>query len=440
MENIINSKLSNVLKNKKIPIIIFLLISIISLVFSNSFKYLLLIVIYMQIQTIIENRKNNIITIFNIFLFLYYIILIPFYFLGMKISIFYWNMNDYTHEKVTFVYCIFYFAYYLMLILNNNKKNNEEKFINNFVNYDNKYIFLFNIFLIVVIIFIANRGELALLSGSYGSGNVKGSSLNEYILIPFLCAYLFSGNNKKKHITIFLLFILYSIMNFLYGGRIGVIQASLLIFYLFIDKKIDFKKMLVLMSGAVFALILIGGIRNGTLFSGSEIISNNPAEVYNASVSFYRVIHEKGLAWGSRLISLFLYLIRLFVSTDSLPEIANLSTYVYGLTNMSLGGGFIAMYFYTWLGYFGVVLGGIIVGKIMVSINRLKSQYINVAFIIILSTYPRWLVYDPITMIKLPMYTVIIMFVFSSVDSLYKRRSEIIKNMKRKIEIWRKNH
>lgn len=420
MKKITNITFNEIINSKKIPIITFIFFAIISLFFSQALKILLLLTIFMQIQILIENRHNNMLTIFNIFFSMYYISILPFYILGKNISAFYSvNFNDIAHERTLLIYCLFALGYYILLKINNNtnkigKKYNIKNLIED-IRVDNSFIYYLSILMIVVFIFLGNRGQISLFSGSYGTGTSSSSILNEYIIIFFLTAYIFNKGSKKKDYIILGLFFIYSIINFLYGNRIGVIQIGLLMFYLYIDEYINIKKLIIIILSSVFLLAIIGGLRNGTLFVKSPTISNNQTEIYNASIGFFRIVNDGIINFAERIISFILYIIRIVIPTSNLSEIANLSYLVTDATGASLGGGFIAAYVYVWFSYIGVILSGMLLGYAIIKLEKVKNEYLCIIVMIVCSTYPRWLVYDPITLIKLPLYACLVYWGFNKI-------------------------
>ncbi|MDK0697899.1 hypothetical protein P5E74_09280 [Clostridium perfringens] len=292
---------------------------------------------------------------------------------------------------------------------------------------NNVILFYLSILFIIICILFGHKGQLEI--GAYGDGNFTSTILNEYIIIFFLIAYIYSSNVKFRKYLIFISFFIYIIINFIYGDRIGVLQTSILIFILYFNNKFNYKKIVLL---AIFTIMIFNAVsvfrstgkiilKNKNEEKQVTVIDTNQSQVFNSSVSIVRLLDDNVISSYDRIESLGKYALRIVIPSENmlLSNLSKYSTIIYA----SQGGGFIASYFYIWFGYLGVILVGIIVCKLFSLISKDIKNNSIVALIIFISIFPRWLVYDPLIGLKMPIYTIIIYNCFIFLNYFIKKFS-----------------
>ena len=174
-----------------------------------------------------------------------------------------------------------------------------------------------------------------------------------------------------------------------------MVEILLLWFYLFYIYKNKIKiQHLILMSLLGFYLInVVSNIRSNpveflrgndfasffdptTIFvnkSNLEIISSNEGDVIQSSGRIIGLVDKQEITTTQRLLSFISYLVSPIIPSSLLPTYSNLSSYKQDYFK-SGGGGLISIYFFTWLGYIGPVLIGIILAYL---INKF---YANILF------------------------------------------------------------
>lgn len=415
---------------KCIPVILLILTSIIIITYDiKKLKYIVMLTVLQQIYFIIKYRDKKYVAIFIVFLSSYYIPILQQYFLGKLLTPHYLNFLGTSDEKVVFLYCLFSWIILSSMNINEDKINNIY-IVDKVRKYDNQLIVMCIYFLIILFIIFGHTGGMAI--GVYGANGTSSNSLNEYIIILFYIGYIYSGKRKFNNIILFILFGFYVLINIIYGDRIGVLQCGILFYILFFDKKLNFKSVVVAIIVVNVILGGIAGLRNGSIINQinqnkniiiqveNNIINNNQSQVFNSSVCIVKLVDDNILDTRKRFISLQKMTERLILSNKYAEELGNLSIYCQKYFPAQ-GGGFVVSYLYVWFGYLGVILVAIILGKIIISLGKSNNQYYLSGSIILFSMFPRWLAYEPIHLIKMPIYTIVICFIMNIINTIINK-------------------
>lgn len=397
---------------------IFIIIALIWCIMARLFfkdlsyaKYILFITILIQIYGLFKFRYDNIFLIFNIFTISYYKILIDGYYFGNQLTPHIQNFSNGTDEKTVIIYCIFYLAMFITFY--KSKKVSNKNMIEYFKCKDNYGIYWFCVGMIIIFTILGHS------SYNFGEGYNKSSTIfNEYIIVWLFLSLSYANTTCKKNIIV-ILFIINSLINFLLGDRIAVLQNSIIIFLMRYNKKFDYKRIVI----AVLFVYLIFNIVDGARATGeykiniksntskSEIINNNQSQVFNSAVTIVKLVDNKIVTGRDRAVSFMEFILRIGIPKNRLSDLSELSGYARNYY-LNQGGGFIAAYYYFWGGWIGVILIGAIVGMIISSLDKNTVISFKVFSIMIIAMMPRWLAYDPIQMIKVPLITVIIYIIF----------------------------
>lgn len=238
------------------------------------------------------------------------------------------------------------------------------------------------------------------------------TTLLEYSLIIFIFALYFSKDHRVERIIteiILFSFVFYSIRN---GDRIAVLQILIADFIINYIHKFDVKQIAFALFGGIF-LFTIFGIYGDYLDAGADIENANIKHTFevlkqrrfaiDTSVAAYQSglsIEESSRYFTEefRFNNFITYFTKYtFLGGDS--GYTNVGVFVkpYCYNN---GGGFLPMYFYFWIGWYGVILISIIVSwylnfLISKENNSKNLLYRNTLKIFLISTFPRWYLYAP---------------------------------------------
>ena len=234
------------------------------------------------------------------------------------------------------------------------------------------------------------------------------TSIFEYSIFFFIISLYFSRRYDKLRFFAEVLLILFAIYSLKNGDRIAVLQFLIANFLINYIEKISVKNILAMFSIAVFLftyLGLYGDILdvNGDLkkldinYTVSQIVDRRMA--LDTSVSSYfsgmsLVDLRHNFSENDRISNGLSFLTKYtLLGEKSNYKDPTILTQKY---QINYGGAPIASYFYFWFGYLGVIFIGIYVG-ILLNVTRgtVKTVYIDLLGIYLVSTVPRWYLYTP---------------------------------------------
>ncbi len=386
-------------------------------------KVFVLFAFYINTRLIIKYRKVIPVFIFFIFSFTY---VTPFYyhfFRDKVISAHQSFNNSYYLESTLVIYTLFLLSIFFF-----------SKQIKNYIPIPQRitYIrsntrFLVLTAIIVLIVIFGLQGD-NLLNGAYGHIDKQQSPLFEYALI-FIAITILYAKSSKLTLRIFVLLIFLTIFkDFLYGGRITSIQIMLLVYMMLFENKVSKIWIYIFLSLGFLAMVVFMSIRsNPEIFlSGNftiedffrsknkEYMVSNQGDVAQASARLLGLIEINILSTANRIKSFFHTFISILIPGVSISELDDLS-YYFKDRYSSGGGALMPVYFFVWFSYFGVALCGFIVSRIIYIFSSTKNIYWLLFGCLAMSTFPRWLAYNPITLFKLCIYVIPIYFVFKKV-------------------------
>lgn len=234
------------------------------------------------------------------------------------------------------------------------------------------------------------------------------TTLLEYSIILFIFALYFSKNDKKNRIITETILILFAIYSFKNGDRIALLQIILADFIINYIDKIKVRQILLLMIIGIFAFTLLGlygdfliygqDFKNLTLeYTLNEIKERRFAldtsvSAYFTGVSMIDVMNEykvqERIADGIEYFTKYTFL----GSKSGYTHIE----YKIKEYQENYGGGLLTCRFYYWYNWVGVILIssyiGILIRNVIMNPNSLYKSLLSVFLI---STVPRWYLYDP---------------------------------------------
>lgn len=282
---------------------------------------------------------------------------------------------------------------------------------------DNKRLFYGTFFIAILAFLLGKTGDIKLLQGGYGA-NMHTNILYEYFFVPFILSFYSSGLRKERLKLIYILAFLYIAKNTLYGGRIETLQMGICLLILRFQILLKFKHIIVLLFLGYLFFSMVGFVRAHGLSSiesfafnvNKGIIINQEADVVYSSARFWGMTEKRIIDNNERKNSFLLFILSIITSVSSLPEIANLSSYMQREYS-SGGGALISAYFYVFLSYIGVFLIGYYIAKIFSIKYSGKLHFPQIYYVLALTTVPRWFAYTPLTLFKMVLWgTILIWF------------------------------
>lgn len=433
-------------------------LSIFLFFFGNIFylleEYVLLtiVLIFINFLFLIKFFTSPPLLFIFLFSFLHCLVFLDYFFFKFTISFWMDFQTDYFISKVLYSY--FLFISILGNIISFKEINNSVKF--DFRKYfkGDPIIFIILSFCALFILIFGIRGQNILEAGSYSGLAQNKSPIFEYFILIYFLMLIYSKNKFTYNSTLLLFFIFYVAKSLLFGGRIEVIQISLLVFLLLFDSKKHLSSLKIFISIAlIFYLNFIFGIVRSNpliLFEGNIIDKFNPAkiifhdsnnglksttegDVVQSSARMIGLLELNEISLNQRLNSFLIYLISPFLPSSLLPDYISLASYKQN-SFKSGGGGLISTYFFIWLGYIGPILIAFFIGIVLnyFYIYRLKSKAIFIYGFCLLITFPRWHSYNPILLVKFSLYAILIFAILSLIKiiikNVYNSNKNSIKN------------
>jgi hypothetical protein len=378
--------------------------------------YIWIINFLLLIMLVLKHLRNPPIFIFFIFLIPYFCV--PFYFFQEEMNISFWSSYQTAGylNHVTLTSLLFIAAFSATI---NRTQGNQLPLSSTFIQ-PNILTFLVCSLLCLVILHFGISGE-NIFTSTYGHGDVEKSTMHEYFIIPFLGLILSrKASNLIQEFFILSLMLTYAAKTLIYGGRIEVLQISLLYIYMhtnFLKHMSTWKLIATLMLG-YFALSTLGLFR-ASAASGSfpdgitqffdyifqsdskelGYISSTAGDVTHASMRILGLIDDGYLNIEQRIEGFLYFLFGIIMPSNQYPEHAILSSYMQQHIGAG-GGGLIANYFYVWLGWIGPLLAGALIGLGVKQLYVSRLFYLRIYAILILICFPRWYAYSPINLTK----------------------------------------
>lgn len=402
--------------------VISLILFIFTLIFDIPVFTLSIQIFYLAI--IMNTFKKNQILFFIIIFFFIYTLPALFYF-GFDITIS--SYIEYNQEVYIFETLKTHNFFLLILTIFIDKKNKDVNEIEIKI-YNAPIIFWVSIVAYIFLIIIGRSGQNIFERGGYGVlGDSGGSALFEYSYIFYLIAYIFSGKNGYKIKILKLLAIIFLFRALLYGARIEIVSIMSISFILFYSNKFKTISLTVIILMAFISFLFFGYYRtnlelkfpnNGFLeLYGYDYnynrITNHETDVYYSSTVILSSINTEFVNNDYRMISTFIYLLRLIIPSSLLNSDYNVVPYLQRNYSPVGGGGLFSSFLYFYGGWLGIFLGAIFTAKIFNNMSKIKTKNSKVQIFTILSISmtPRWFAYSPEAIFKIPLYGTILFII-----------------------------
>ncbi|QZE13426.1 hypothetical protein K4L44_12660 [Halosquirtibacter laminarini] len=292
--------------------------------------------------------------------------------------------------------------------------------------YKSNTIYTICVFMLFFFLFFGISGESIISSGGYGRGEVTSlGGFSEYYVVFTILGIIYSGGKKiKKGLIVFLTFII--VLKFmLYGGRIALVQMFLLFFLLFFDtnsRHFSLKTIIAIILLSFYILLVLACLRTRFIYyikNGSVLkllyapfendfmktlsfAFGNQNDIVYASSVFTQYAEKIGLFARTKLF--FYNCMALFLPYSLLPKDANIVFSIQKTFANTGGGTLISTYYYLFLGNFGSILIGSIIGLVIRRFYRVPKQSLLFVLIFMLFLYPRWFGYNQIALFKMTIF------------------------------------
>lgn len=274
--------------------------------------------------------------------------------------------------------------------------------------------------LIIFLIYIAIFGINRTFANQY---TVNISPLYEYAILLFLFAYYFSGNIFLRKVILTLMMLVFIIQDYYYGGRITSMQIILFAISTVFKDFLNKKSAVLVILGGILINSLVGAYRTSFSLNNFSIVRvlgalkndffvfDTPVYAYYASATHVASVDLIGISLRERMISFGNFVIAIFFGGEN--NSGNITRYVNENYFINVGGGLFPTHFYFWFGWIGIIFSALIIVYIFLKISSSKSDLTNLIGVIVISTIPRWFLYNPLTLFRMMLFTCILYFIFN---------------------------
>lgn len=373
---------------------------------SGSENLIYIIALCLSVFLIARSVHNKTLFVFYVFAFTYVLFLYPYFLKGLGITMFY-NFN----YRPYFVKGIFVYAIFLSFLVLFNKKQRTEYIIDRIVFKDSNLLFYLNVTIMILVIMFGKSGE-SIFTMRYGFNKVEDSTIYEYFPIFYLATIIYSGRNKYKLRFAGFLSLLYCVNGLLLGSRGAPLMIALMYFIFFIEHKISYWQLAVVLFLGLELVFIWGSVRanQAVSFNIGDVIGasmhdrytvtgSNQTDVFYSAVRLISMADMGIISAGEQVAAFFYFLAAIVVPFSMLPPIANLAKYM-TLDYGSLGGGLIFGYFYVWFSYAGVAFIAYYINLVWRRLTTTSNQTILAYCVLAFSSIGGWYVYTPITLFK----------------------------------------
>lgn len=254
------------------------------------------------------------------------------------------------------------------------------------------------------------------------SGRADNNSIFEYAYVLFIFGFMIAGRNRNLRAAMIVVALLYLAQVFLGGNRAGGLAIVMLLFVLFLADKFNWLQLIPYLLLGFLILVSLGYFRGGDtfflfrLFDAVEALRktggvwDTASYAFHQSIAFLRLDEVIGL--DEKIYLLKQWVISWFVGSGAVPD-SVLPTYCQALYP-GMGGGFLPIYAYFYLGLPGVVAISAYVAWFFKKISFLSDTKSDLMFCLSLSvstTFFRWYIYSPSALTS-SLFIIFIIYVF----------------------------
>lgn len=377
------------------------------------------------ILIIFKYSKMQVLQMLILYLFVYFLYLIPYFFFNYQLSDYSRYQNVIFYNKVAFLFYLFYLSV-LCVPIKNKKMVYVRLFDRVHIRTGKLQKMIYLLLLLFVLVLSIRQGQNVLASDNsyelYRENLESVNSLPLYLillLIYFPIIFDWNKSNKIIFSGIISVVILFCISR---GVRMVLAPAIILSFMVFLEGVLNRKKFLMMFGVGYVFFIFINALKMNIemqmnmLFSeGSDkmIISHHADTLYCAA-SCFGLIKDGTLTIIERIPLTLSFLCEIIVPPSIIsdeykfPHIINIHAETGG------GGLFLSGAFLMW-GYVGVFIFGYFLTKMLTKayFSYSASIFNVIACIVIVVFFPRWMSYDYHIILKFPFWGLILYYFFT---------------------------
>lgn len=384
----------------------------------------------MQILILKLYVKTQPLIIFSLYMFVYFLYLIPYFYFGIQLSSYTLYQNEHYYNIIAFMFYLFF----LGMVLAGRFRIRERglRIFNNCSISTNKYQRIIFYGLFASVLLMSLRQGQSVIGGDSDSyqlymenlESVNGMPLYAIMLMSFWPMILKRDTSDK--IKMGMLFFVFACFCISRGLRIIMAPLALLTFLVFFEGKVKNKWLYVMLFVGYSLLILANALKMNMemqmsmLFSegdGDYILSHHSDMLYGAAAGI-GLIDSGIVTLFQRVILNITYILEAVIPPSFFPNEYKFPQIISSATDIGGGGLCILAAFYMW-GYLGIILLGYWFTRFVCKSYHSTSPFRVLMCIVVLIFFPRWASYDFNNLIRFPFFAFLLyLFVFRSKFSL----------------------
>lgn len=386
----------------------------------DIYKILIPLIFLIQIYLLWRFRNIQMLQIITLYIFLYFIFLIPYFYFNMELSQYSEFQKDLYFEKVLYLFYLFYSGAFIASAWEINphriKLNKEIQ-----LKPDKTIKILYLIIVAIAVVLMFREGVNVLDASSpymaYRENLNNTSSISLFvILLLFFLPYLYSS--KLLYYSILSLVFFYCVTR---GFRMVLAPLLLLIFFHKLDLKFRFRLIFILFILSFLFMGYVNSLKMGQKFKLIYSFTENPdyvlshqADALYISASTIGLIDSNEITFSNRILLTIGFLSESIIPPTLLPDTIKFP-HVVSLHARTGGGGLFIPGAYLMWGSIGVILCGfllVFLFKISYNTNNIMLKLL-ISVIFIFS--PRWISYDFHLILRFSVYIFIIYFLLNNI-------------------------
>lgn len=376
-----------------------------------------------EILIIVKYKEMQIMQLLMLYLFAYFLYLIPYFFFHYQLSEYSKFQNPVYYNKISFLFFLFYLGVLFVPF--------KDKYVVSRRLFDRVHIkiskgkkIIYYILILIALFVSMRQGQNVLVSdSSYELYRENLESVNGFPLYLILLLVFFpiiNDWNKKNKIIFAGIMLIISLFCISRGIRMVLAPAVILVYMVFFEGTLSRKKFWLLMVVGYVFFIFVNALKMNAemqitmlLSEGSEeMIISHHADILYSSAACFGLINDGTLSIMERIPLTFSFIIETIIPPSYIsdefkfPHIVNIHSETGG------GGLFLSGAFLMW-GYAGVLLFGYVITRILT--KSYCSHTVGVlsilSSIVIIVFFPRWMSYDYHIILKFP-FVGLILYIF----------------------------
>lgn len=369
----------------------------------STYHYIIPVVCLMQMYLIYRLKNTPMLLMSLLYLFIYFIYLIPYYYNGAQLSEYTQYQNPLYYNRILYIFYMFYSGITLASSYDFNPYKHRLKNMIK-INTQKPITIIYILFLFILIIFVYRQGENVLKANvpymAYKENLENANSLPIFCILFILFLPFIIKNIVIKNILFNTFIVAISYFSITRGFRMVFVPMIFLIYLYYIDMKIKTKYMIIAMILGFVFMGYINSLKMNTpfeiynIFSENDkfILSHHADNLYGSAVGM-GLIDNGTITYGKRTLLSIGWISEIIIPPTFLPNYMKYPHIINSSVQTGGGGLFITGAYMMW-GGLGVLIFGFLFAQLVRLTYKKQNSILSLITTIILIFSARWISYD----------------------------------------------